>query len=271
MPLPESFSEWEHLQSTLITYHNKGVRAEFADIEADDALDIPRGSLKRACLLKDDDTVDMTLLRLHLFFFHARKAADLQAPIYGIPISAYDEKVTYHPSVTLYFAEDEDQVAPGKQPVRAEIAFRLITETSASFTESEARNLATKIKAEFGAAGGYRWRKGKLLVTYKRLDQGINLQIYAFSESEAREVINKVLSIRNHTFDADYLVLHESKANFPANPGSHLVFGKQRVRPVRRPVTCVRFRRATVSMYGLSKGILLYDHTGYRQGLVSHR
>jgi hypothetical protein len=92
MALPDSFSEWEHLQSTLITYHNKGVRAEFADIEPDDALDIPRGSLKRACLLKDDDTVDMTLLRLHLFFFHARKAADLQAPIYGIPITDLDER-----------------------------------------------------------------------------------------------------------------------------------------------------------------------------------
>jgi hypothetical protein len=103
MALPDSFSEWEHLQSMLITYHNKGVRAEFADIEADDSLEIPRGSLKRACLLKDDDTVDMTLLRLHLFFFHARKAADLQTPIYGIPIGEYDSKVVYHPSTLSFF------------------------------------------------------------------------------------------------------------------------------------------------------------------------
>jgi hypothetical protein len=271
MALPDTFSEWEHLQSTLRTYHNKLVREEFSDVTDDDALAIPRGSLKIACLLKDDDTVDMTLVRLNLFFMHARKAADMQAPIYGIPISAYDDRVIYHPTVTLYFCEDEDQVAPNKQAVSAEVSFRLMNETSASLTESEAIALANKIKLESGSGGGYRWRKGKLLVTYKRLDQGLNLQIYAFSESEAREVINKVLSIKNHAFDSDYLVLHESKAPFPANPGTHLVFGKQRAKPVRRPVTYVRFRRATVTMYGLSKGVLLYDRTGYRQGLVGYR
>jgi hypothetical protein len=271
MALPDGFSSWEHLQDVLRKYHNKLVREEFSDITDDDAIAIPRGALKRACLLDDDDTVDMTLLRLHLFFFHARKAADLQAPIYGIPISAYDETVIYHPSVTLYFAEDEDQVTLGKQPVRAEISFRLINETSATFTESEARNLAQKIKTEFGGAGGYRWRKGKLLVTYKRPDQGVYFQIYAFSETEAREVIEKVLNIKNYSFDSDYLVLHESKANFPANPGTHLIYGKVRPKIVRRPVTYVRFKRASVQMHGLTKGILLYDCTGYRQGLVGYR
>jgi hypothetical protein len=172
--------------------------------------------------------------------------------------------------VTLYFVEDEDQVAPGRQPVRSEVSFRLITETSASFTESEAKALAQKIKTEFGAAGGYRWRRGKLIATYKRPDQGHNLKLFVYSESEAREVINKVLSIRNHTFDSDYLVLHESKASFPANPGTHLVYGKQRPKPHRRPVTYVRFRRATVQMYGLTKGITLYDRSGYFEGLVKH-
>jgi hypothetical protein len=269
MALPNGFSQWEHLQDVLRNYHNKLVREEFSDITDDDALAIPRGALKRACLLDDDDTVQMTLLRLHLFFFHARKAQDLQAPVYGIPISEYDESVKYHPSVTLYFSEDPDQVPSQKQPVRTQISFRLMNETSASIVEAEARTLATKIKTEFGTAGGYRWRRGKLLATYRRPDQGWRLQIYVFSESEAREVIGKVLDVRNQTLDSEYLSIHESKADFPANPGNQIVYGKLRPKPVRRPVTYIRYQRSTLSMQGLTKGITLHDRTGYQKGLVA--
>jgi hypothetical protein len=270
MPLPESFSEWEHLQSTLRIYHNKLVREEFSDIEADDLLDIPRGSLKIACLLKDDDTVDMTILRLYLLFFHARKAADLQPAIYGTRVEAYNANITYQPQVNLFFKEDDDQVAPGRQAVQADLSFRLTNETQATITEADARTLATKIKSEFGAAGGYRWRKGKLLVTYKNPQQGANFQIYAFSESEAREVMTKLLELRGHTLDNDFVVIHESKATFSANPGTHLVYGKSRQKPVRRPTTYVRFVRATLHVWGMSKGVTLYDRTGYFPGLVNH-
>lgn len=269
MALPEGFSDVESTLDVLRNYHNKLVREEFSDITDDDAIAIPRGALKRACLLKDDDTVNMTLLRQFLFFFHARKAQDLQAPIYGIPILDFDEKVTYRPSVTLFFSEDPDQVPSQKQPVRTQISFRLMNETSSSIVEAEARTLATKIKTEFGTAGGYRWRRGKILATYRHRDQGWNLQIYAFSETEAREVINKVLDLRSQNLDSDYLTIHESKAEFPANPGNHTVYGKSRPKPVRRPVTYVRYQRSTLSMWGLTKGITLHDRTGYQKGLVS--
>lgn len=269
MALPDGFSPWEHLQDVLRRYHNKLVREEFSDITDDDNIAIPRGSLKTACLLTDDDTVDMTLLRMHLFFFHARKAQDMQAPLYGIPISDYDSSVVYTPSVILYFSEDGDQVAPGKSPVRASLSIRLKNETTESINETKATALATKIKAEFGAAGGYRWRKGKLLVTYKNKEQKHSFQIYAYSESEAREVINKLLDIQNQTLDEESLTVHESKASFPSNPGTHLIYGKNRTKPVRRPVTYVRFVRASLHVHGLGQGVTLYDRSGWRKGLVS--
>jgi hypothetical protein len=269
MALPDSFSEWEHLQSTLITYHNKVVRAEFADIEADDSLEIPRGSLKRACLLKDDDTVVMTLLRLHLFFFHARKAADLQTPIYGIPISDFDQEVTYRPHVTLHFREDGDQHLPERQPVRAEISFRLMHETSATMTEAKARVLAQKIHTEFAASHGYRWRKGRIVVTYRDKSKGYDLKLFVYSETEAREVINKVLDLQGHNLDNEFLRIHESRADFPTNPGTHMAYGKMRLKPRRRPITYVRFARATLQMWGVNKGKILVDLTGYQLGLVN--
>jgi hypothetical protein len=269
MALPEGFSPWEHLQDVLRVYHNKLVREEFADITDDDELAIPRGALKRACLLDDADTCDMTILRLFLFFFHARKAADLQAPIYGMPITEVDSVVEYHPTVTLYFSEDGDQVMPDKAPVRAEISFRLMDETSATMNEAKARVLATKIRTEFATSNGYRWRKGKIVVTYYDVAHGYRFQIYAYSETEAREVIQKVLGIRNHAYNQDYLRVHESRASFPSNPGNHFVYGKSRPKPVLRPTTYVRFQRATLAMWGVSKAETLVDLTGWRRGLVA--
>jgi hypothetical protein len=269
MPLPDNFSPWEHLQSVLRTYHNKLVREEFADIEADDDLAIPRGALKIACLLVDEDTVDMTILRMWLFFFHARKAADLQPEVYGIPIADHDERVTYRPHVTLHFAEDPDQHLPERQPVRSQISFRLMHETAATMTEAKAKILANKIKTEFGANQGYRWRRGHVLVTYRDRSKGYELKIYAYSESEARQVIVKVLELQNHTIDNDFLVIHESRAEFPANPGRTLIYGKQRLKPRRRPITYVRFVKATLQMHGLNKGQLLIDLHSYGRGLVA--
>lgn len=256
MPLPENFSEWEHLQSVLRTYHNKSVRLDFSD--ADDLdVSIPRGALKHACLLKDDDTVDMTILRLWLFFFHARKASDLQAPLFGIPVPSYEQVVKYKPQVTLYFKQDDGSIPSGASPVRAEISFRLINETGATLTESELNILANRIKLEFGTAGGYRWRKGHVMVTYIAPQDGLHLQLYAFNEAEAVEVIRKVCDAALQPYNNDYLAIHESRRSFPSNPGNQIILGRSRRKPVERPIAYVSFQRASVSIHGLPNPIHL--------------
>jgi hypothetical protein len=257
MALPSNFGAWEHLQDVLRNYHNKLVREEFSDINDDDALAIPRGALKRACLLDDDDTVDMTLLRLHLFFFHARKAADLQAPIYGIPVSDYDERVTYRPQVNLLFRQDDDSVASGRNVVCAEVSYRLINETPQTITEADLTRIANRIKAELGAANGYRWSKGKTIVTYKNLADGLNLKIYALNETEGVQVIRKICDCAQQTYDDNYVVVHEPKASYSANPGNQIILGRSRKKPVRRPVAYVRFKRASISIHGLPNPIIL--------------
>jgi hypothetical protein len=269
MALPAEFSPWEHLQNLLQNYHNKAVRDYFADVPDDDDISIPRGALKVACLLQENDTADMTILRLFLYFFHARQAADLQAPIYGIPVVDFDRETTYRPHVTLFFSEDPDQYTPDRQPIRSKISFRLKNETSATMTEAKARVLAQKIRTEFAQSNGYRWRRGRVIVTYRDKARGYELQLYAYNEAEAREVINKVLDLQNHTLDNEFLRIHESRADFPANPGNQLIYGKQRQKPRRRPITYVRFTRATLNLWGMTKGEILVDLTGYHRGLVA--
>lgn len=257
MALPAEFSAWEHLQSLLRIYHNKLVREEFSDITADDDLSVPRGSLKLGCLLQDDDTVDMTILRFWLFFLHTRKAQDFQAPLYAIPVHDHDERQKYRPQVTLYFTQDDDSVPSNRRPSSAEISFRLTNETPQTLTEGDLNTLANRIKTEFGTANGYRWRKGRLLVTYKSPEQGLNLQIYAFNETEAREVINKVCDAALKPFSDDNMVIHESRKTFTNTPGTQIIIGKSRQKPLERPQVYVRFRRATLSVHGLPNPITL--------------
>ncbi|NJO78820.1 MAG: hypothetical protein HC827_10020 [Cyanobacteria bacterium RM1_2_2] len=263
MPLPQGFSEWEHLQSVLMQVHNRIVRDEFNDADDDD-ISTPRSSLKTACLLKDNDSILQTLLRYWLFYVDLRKAQDLQTPIYGIPIDGYQSEVAYKPQVKLFFKEDLDDIEPGYAPIRAEITFRLYDERYDTFSPSEAQSLATRIRSEFASGGGYRWHKGRLKVSYRRPEQGYQLIITAFSESEAREVIGKVIGLQGHSVDPDYLTISNRASNPPTVPPMEVIYGKNRRLPRKRPVGWVRFQYAELHLWGLPQPITLVDRTGYR-------
>ncbi|MBW4551051.1 MAG: hypothetical protein KME35_08070 [Aphanocapsa sp. GSE-SYN-MK-11-07L] len=257
MPLPEGFSEWEHLQSTVLRIHNRFVRDEFSDIGADDEIAGARGSLRHASLIKDDDSAIMVMNRMLLFYVLCRKASDLQAPLYGTPISDFDERVIYRPQVHLYFRQDADSVPANKQPVRAQISFRL-NESPQTITEADLRQIGTRIRSEFGTSGRYRWSRGKILVTYKDPPNGLNFQIYALNEAEGRQVIQKSLDVANRTYDPDLLVVHTPASGaYPTSPGNQTILGKSRSKPVRRSRAYVRFSHATAHIWGLQLPIIL--------------
>lgn len=264
------FTEWELLQQVLMQVQNRIVREEFSDITQDDDSPIttPRAKLKSVCLLKDADSAAVTLNKLMLYYIILRKAQDLQIPVYGIPITEFQETVEFRPQIRLYFLQDLDSVPEGDSPTTAEISFRLMNETSATITEAELRTIANRIKAEFGAAGGYRWRKGRIKASYRDLQNGYRFILSAFSEAEAKEVITKILSIRNKTPDWDYLTISEAKRNFPVTPGNHLVLGKSRRKPKQRPVAYVRFIYSSAAIWGLPNDVLLYDRTGNRRNTL---
>jgi hypothetical protein len=271
MPLSDNFSPTEHLLDTLRLYQNKLVREEFSDIEADDALEIPRGSLKRACLLTDDDTVDLTILRFWLFFVHARKAQDFHPPIFGIPSDLYQERVVYQPQVILHFWQDVDAVASGLAPARTRISFRLHNKTPESFTPAEARTLAAKIRTEFMSGGGYRFSRGKKKFCYRDKTRGYNFTLLTSNEPDAREIITKVHQLRSHVPDWDNLTRITTDKPFPENPGTHRIYG-QTVKKIRyRPTATIRFRSAELHLHGLANAIVLADMTGYHKNAIEKR
>ncbi|GCA81890.1 hypothetical protein [Microcystis aeruginosa] len=265
MTTPSNFTEFEHLQSTILRIHNQIVKEEFSDISGDDLdIAVPRSSLRWACLIKDNDTCDMMIQRFLLFYLTLRKAQDLQQPLYSIPLDDLHASRKFKPQITLYFKEDQNDVEDDSRPTWGEISFRLMNESSTTITQTELNTLANKIKTEFGAANGYVWRKGRKLYSYTEKEKGYQLQLLCRDDSTAKELINKVLDLQNDAPDWKFLksnIADDENESFPYNPGNHTILGKSYKKPRRRPMIDVRFQYATATIWGINKPIALYDRS----------
>ena len=271
MALPGNFSEWEHLQSVLIQAYNRAIRDEFNDVGDetwDPDITTPRGSLRVACTLKDDDSALMTTLRLMLFYLVLGQGGALQTPVYGIPIPSFQEARKFKPQIQLYFQESPHDVEDGYAPVTGEISFRLMHESTETITTAEATSLANKIRAEFATGTGYIWKKGKVLVSYTDRARGYQLQLLCRNKTEGRELIQKVLQIQGHAPDWENMNVSENEepaAKFPTIPQTKTIMGKSRKLPRARPIADCRFQYATLHVWGLPNPITLVDRTGSRR------
>jgi hypothetical protein len=265
MPISD---EWEHLQNVLRQVHNRVVREEFSDIDPDDDISTPRGSLKAACLLKDSDSALMTILRYWLFYVDLKKAQDLAPAIYGIPVTTFQEKFQFAPHIKLFFLEDSDDVEDGYRPVAGEISFKLVGETHETITPTKAQQLANKVRTAFASGSGFIWQKGRITASYLDKARGYDFRLLVINETEARKVIEQVLDIQNHSPDWENLTITESRANFPITPPSRHIYGRSRRLPRKRPRANVRFRVAELHIWGVANPIILVDRSGmYRNAL----
>lgn len=266
-------SDWEHLQNVLMQVHNRIVRDEFRDLDADDDdITTPRTSLRSACLVRDSDSATTVLNRFFLFYVMIGKASDFHPPLYTMPIDRYQQSVVFQPQVTLYFKEDLDDVADGFAPIDAALSFRIQHETEDTISQAELIALTNKIRAEFATGSGYRWRKGRLSMSYRDLKKGYRLRVQAYSEAEGREVIGKILGLQGDTIERSNLNINQLDEAPPIIPETKTILGKRRRMPRRRPVGWVRFIYAEAHVWGVPNPIILLDRSGRRRNpLVSLR
>lgn len=257
MVLPAGFSEWEHLQDKVRNYHNKAVRLYFKN-QPDDDISTPKSSLKHSCLIKDNDTVAMTQLRLWLFEVTVGRLEATLPTIVGMPLQEFQRDRKFKPQVKLVFRKDFNPVedTEGYQPHESEITFRLMDQSSDTISRLDAERLATRIKAEF-TTPLLTWEKGIYKSTYEDINNGYDLRIYTQTQLESERLIKKVLSIQGHIFSNEFYQFITHEKSFPANPGTHRVYGQLRKKPVRRPRVTVKFRHAQLVIYGRQKPVNL--------------
>jgi hypothetical protein len=267
--LPPKPSPVEHFKQVAIRSYNKIVTDQFADLDSDELspeIRASRAELKQACLIESTDSSILINNRMTMFYMVMRQAADLQAPLYGVPVGQFHETRRFRPQVCLTFREDPEDVDGDYRPLYAQIKFRLMGETETSITKTELTTLANKIKTEFGTGSGYRWHKGKTLCCYYDDERGYALHVYAYSATEGKAVISKVLDLQGHTLDGGNLTINEKddpSAAFPTIPEQKTILGELTRMPRRRPVGYVRFQRATCAIWGKPEPVALYDRTGY--------
>ena len=267
-------NDFEHLQSVYRQIHNQQVNEFFRDVDVPEVIDDIRNvpsevSLKKACLIKDNDAASVVMLRMMLLYFSLRKAQDLQPAIYGIPQTSFQEIHTFSPQVRLHFSETTGDVEEGFAPIRSEITFRLKNESSETINEIKAKAIANKIKAEL-ATPPFTWQRGWSKATYLDKANGYDFRLLVPNKNEGIKVVKAVLNIQRDNFKPEiyqFSVREEPATAFPTLPESKIIYGKTRRLPRKRPRGAVVFRRAELLVWGIG-GVCLVDLTGTRSDLT---
>lgn len=271
MPLPANTNEWQHLRSQIETIHNRRVRKYFYN-QPDDDISTPKSSLKHACVIKNNDSAAIVQLRQWLFEITAGHAASLQAPIYGIPIQEYQRDVKFKPQVRLFFSSDrglqeDTESSINSRPVVGQIAFRLMDKESDTIRRTDAEALARDIKQAL-ATPPVVWRKGWFKNTYFDPERGFDFRLMSRTQEDGKAIIRSVLDCRSAPFDEDFYQFVDHDKNYPANPGTHRVYGNTVQKPVKRPRIDVKFRYAQLAIWGRPKPVNLVDTTGGLQSVI---
>jgi hypothetical protein len=264
--VPQSYPE-EGLQTIIQRWQNREIREYFSDFGVDDNWDpdltTPRGILASKLKHEDEDTYLITLLKC--WFFEHIRSQTYRVPYYGIPVSSFQESRRFRPQIKLFFLEDLEDVEPGYPPVTGEISFRLMSHTSETITPSIAETFASRVKVALGASGaGYLWRKGKDMASYSDWAKGYQLQILCRSETEAKDLISKVLDIQNDSPDwskMNYSVNENPVEAYPTIPGQDYIYGETRKLPRKRPIATCRFQYGLLHVHGVQAPIVLYDRS----------
>ncbi|PIG90818.1 hypothetical protein CSQ79_24535 [Gloeocapsopsis sp. IPPAS B-1203] len=185
--------------------------------------------------------------------------------IYGYPSEQIQARRRFKPRIFLYFEQRNTLNAANFKPKRGEISFRIMDEEYSTITNGELTRLATNIKTQFGANGGYEWNKGKTMYAYTDWDKGYQFQMLCRSSTQARELVTKVLAIQNHSPEWGKLAKSEAEdetAAYPDIPGQHRVLGEMVDKPQRRPRVEVCFTYAYAEIWGKPNPVILYDPLG---------
>jgi|JFJP01.1.fsa_nt_gi hypothetical protein len=175
------------------------------------------------------------------------------------------------PQIVLWFVEPTEDVEPGYDPIWGRISFRLmdcsdgINGDKPKITEPDVKRLADQIKTLFYSPTRYIWKKGKEQYIYQDIENGYAFNILCRNTSDGRELVQKILQIQNHQFEAKrgkQSIPENPTEAYPIIPKKFTLFGKERSEDRKRPIADVRFNHAQLLLPSMSMPIILCNSEG---------
>lgn len=258
--------QWTFVRSWLRRTFNKKVHEYFKDLPANQDPDnsTGRSATKAACLIGANDSQSIASLKMQIFQQFAENDGEI---FYSIPASElWEYSVEGEPQIILRFREQTDDAKRNdRYPIRGRVSIRISEDDINS--EAGVRAWATKIRNEF-ARPLFHYEKGKIKYTYQDKRKGNMFILATKTEEEAKDVIRKVLSLKNESPDWNKLHEGRSKRNFSERKTKR-VAGNTIVMPTLRPEGRVYFSHAQLSVDGMARNIVLVDTSGrFKEALI---
>lgn len=255
-------TEWAMLQSFLLGAYNRKVRESFREDIDIDAGEWDTWTNEQRLLylfqIRSNDTANNCIIKMLLFWFLREEYTD--QPVFGIPDKQFQEQVRYRPQVILHFREkpsDSKANRRTKNPLRMRISFRILDIEPEQITQTFVNQISNEIKVLFPST--YFLPTGREKWSYTDKENGYQFSIPAFTEGDAKELIQKILALRNHTPDWDRLGHSTTKRNYAqVERKFYALEGQSVTLPQRRRIGRVYLRQVEFAMWPLGTQVLLY-------------
>jgi len=256
-------SAFERRQNTFRQLHNKEVREVFADVVDAPTDGTPydagavtpayaaRRVLRQDVLIEDNDSFSEMWLKRELLKFLKDDDGAIILPNYDdIPITVKDK-----PHVHLTFIEKKSTAITNHRiRVKALISFRIVEKSVSTMTRSDLTELSREINLAFPST--YTLNKGRIKYSYRDKINGFEFILSLTSETEAKEVITKVLGIRDKTPNWDLLRVSTAPDENFATRENITILGQIEKLPLYRPTATCYFRKAIISFGKLRTEVL---------------
>lgn len=256
---------WDFQRSVVRQIYNKEIYNWFKDLDPEQLLlpDNPDGrtSALSACVIGAKDSIQVVLLKV-LLFERLKQSITLLPKVTGETYDDIDQNYEHRPLITLSFLQDLAAVPDGFRAVRGYVSFRLINETSDTITEQKLRDVAVRIRDNFGLDGGFIWRKGKNKVTYRDKSNGLLLNVLCLTEQDGLEVVERMCNAAGQQYDPNkFQFVEPNRPSLTAPQGTDQILGKTVQARQWRPTVNVRFLYATAKISGLNNPVVLVDRS----------
>lgn len=171
------------------------------------------------------------------------------------------------PYITLYFSQRPYEVARGRKPTEMELTINIMGKKDTEISKNDLKTFATRISDIFNKESPYLHTKGKIYFTYHDWENGYHLQILAKNEPDARQLLLKILSIKQDEINEKFWKQSKavnSNVAYPDTEETVTIMGKIYKKPLRRPVVNVVFQWATLDLPSIGKTICLVSNSKRR-------